>query len=58
MSETASDTIARIMKAQKRLYHVFAFDRSDPLLAANLTMSQLKVAAGPARCAPGRPGRT
>ena len=36
-------TINRIMRAQQRLYQVFAFDRSDPLLAANLTMSQLKV---------------
>jgi MarR family len=25
-----------------RMYHVFAFDRSDPLLATNLTMPQLK----------------
>jgi DNA-binding MarR family transcriptional regulator len=35
--------IARIMKAQERLAHHFAFDRSDPLLAANLTMPQLKI---------------
>jgi DNA-binding MarR family transcriptional regulator len=36
------NTIARIMRAQQRMYHAFAFDRSDPLLAANLTMPQLK----------------
>ena len=35
--------INRIMQTQQRLYQVFAFDRSDPLLAANLTMSQLKL---------------
>jgi DNA-binding MarR family transcriptional regulator len=36
------DTIARIMNGQMRMYQVFAFDRSDPLLATNLTMPQLK----------------
>jgi DNA-binding MarR family transcriptional regulator len=36
------NTIARIMRAQLRLYEHFAFDRSDPLIAANLTMPQLK----------------
>jgi len=36
------NTIARIMRAQVRMYHHFAFDRSDPLLTANLTMPQLK----------------
>jgi DNA-binding MarR family transcriptional regulator len=36
------DTIGRIMNGQMRMYHVFAFDRSDPLLATNLTMPQLK----------------
>jgi DNA-binding MarR family transcriptional regulator len=36
------DTIARIMDSQMRMYHIFAFDRSDPLLSANLTMPQLK----------------
>ena len=41
MSER-DNTIARIMRAQLRLYQHFAFDRSDPLLAANLTMPQLK----------------
>jgi DNA-binding MarR family transcriptional regulator len=35
--------IAEIMQVQQRLAHIFAFDRSDPLLAANLTMPQLKV---------------
>jgi DNA-binding MarR family transcriptional regulator len=35
--------IGRIMQAQLRLAHVLAFDRSDPLLTANLTMPQLKV---------------
>lgn len=41
MSER-DNTIARIMRAQLRLYHHFALDRSDPLLTANLTMPQLK----------------
>ena len=41
MSER-DNTIARIMRAQVRMYHHFAFDRSDPLLTANLTMPQLK----------------
>ena len=41
MSER-DNTIARIMRAQLRMYHHFAFDRSDPLLTANLTMPQLK----------------
>jgi DNA-binding MarR family transcriptional regulator len=36
------DTIARIMDSQMRMYHIFALDRSDPLLSANLTMPQLK----------------
>jgi DNA-binding MarR family transcriptional regulator len=36
------NTIARIMRAQLRLYHHFALDRSNPLIAANLTMPQLK----------------
>jgi DNA-binding MarR family transcriptional regulator len=36
------NTIARITRAQQRLLHHFAFDRSDPLIAANLTMPQLK----------------
>src|SRR5262245_6994850 len=30
------------MDGQMRMYQVFAFDRSDPLLASNLTMPQLK----------------
>src|SRR5262245_5515685 len=42
MSER-DQVIARIMKSQERLAHHFAFDRSDPLLAANLTMPQLKI---------------
>jgi DNA-binding MarR family transcriptional regulator len=37
------DAIERIMAARQRLTQVFAFDRCDPLLAANLTMPQLKV---------------
>ena len=41
MSER-DNAIARIMRAQLRLYQHFAFDRSDPLIAANLTMPQLK----------------
>jgi DNA-binding MarR family transcriptional regulator len=36
------NAIARIMRAQVRLYHLFALDRSNPLIAANLTMPQLK----------------
>jgi DNA-binding MarR family transcriptional regulator len=36
------DTIARIMNRQMRMYHLFAIDRSDPLLTTNLTMPQLK----------------
>jgi DNA-binding MarR family transcriptional regulator len=36
------NAIARIMRAQLRLYHHFALDRSNPLIAANLTMPQLK----------------
>jgi len=35
--------INRIMKAQQRMYQVLALDRSDPLLAVHLTMSQLKL---------------
>lgn len=35
--------IGRIMRSQEELAHVFALDRSSPLLAANLTMPQLKV---------------
>src|SRR6476659_5812258 len=35
--------ISRIMAAQEQLAYVFAFDRSDPLLSVNLTMSQLKI---------------
>jgi DNA-binding MarR family transcriptional regulator len=43
---TASGTdhaVARIMLARRDLTHLLAFARSGPLLAANLTMSQLKV---------------
>jgi DNA-binding MarR family transcriptional regulator len=43
MPSVRDETIARIMAAQERLAYVFAFDRSDPLLSANLTMSQLKI---------------
>ena len=35
--------IADIMGAQQRLQHLFAYDRSDPLFASQLTMSQLKI---------------
>jgi DNA-binding MarR family transcriptional regulator len=35
--------IGRIMRSQEELAHVFALDRSNPLLSANLTMPQLKV---------------
>lgn len=40
---SSAQLIGEIMQAQQRLAHVFAFNRSDPLLAANLTMPQLKV---------------
>ena len=39
----AADAIGRIMATQERLAYFFAFDRSDPILTANLTMSQLKI---------------
>jgi DNA-binding MarR family transcriptional regulator len=35
--------IAEIMGAQQRLQHLFAYDRSDPLFASHLTLSQLKI---------------
>ena len=35
--------IERIMLTQQRIAHLFAFDRSDPLLTANLTMPQFRV---------------
>ena len=35
--------IADIMAAQRRLQHVFAYDRSDPLFTSQLTLSQLKI---------------
>jgi DNA-binding MarR family transcriptional regulator len=35
--------IADIMQAQQRLQHLFAYDRSDPLFASQLTMPQLKI---------------
>lgn len=35
--------IADIMGAQQRLQHLFAYDRSDPLFASQLTMTQLKI---------------
>ncbi len=35
--------IADIMGAQQRLQHLFAYDRSDPLFASQLTMQQLKI---------------
>ena len=38
-----ADAVGRIMATQERLAYFFAFDRSDPLLTANLTMSQLKI---------------
>jgi len=36
-------TIARIMGARRRMAHLFAFTRSDPLLTANLTMPQFRL---------------
>jgi DNA-binding MarR family transcriptional regulator len=38
-----ADAVGRIMAAQEQLAYFFAFDRSDPILTANLTMSQLKI---------------
>jgi len=35
--------IADIMRAQFRLQNLFAYDRSDPLFASHLTLSQLKI---------------
>ena len=35
--------IARIMGARRRMAHLFAFIRSDPLLTANLTMPQFRL---------------
>lgn len=35
--------IARIMGARRRMAHLFAFSRSDPLLTANLTMPQFRL---------------
>jgi DNA-binding MarR family transcriptional regulator len=35
--------IADIIGAQQRLQHLFAYDRSDPLFASQLTMPQLKI---------------
>ncbi|OJF10368.1 hypothetical protein BG844_32520 [Couchioplanes caeruleus subsp. caeruleus] len=35
--------IADIVGAQQQLQHLFAYDRSDPLFASQLTMSQLKI---------------
>ena len=38
-----TEAITRIMKASREMAQVFAFERSTPLLAAHLTMPQLKV---------------
>jgi DNA-binding MarR family transcriptional regulator len=35
--------IADIMGAQRRLQHLFAYDRSDPIFSSHLTLSQLKI---------------
>ncbi|BCJ54465.1 MarR family transcriptional regulator [Actinoplanes sp. NBRC 14428] len=35
--------IADITDAQQQLQHLFAYDRSDPLFASQLTMPQLKI---------------
>jgi DNA-binding MarR family transcriptional regulator len=35
--------IARIMGARRRMAHLYAFTRSDPLLTANLTMPQFRL---------------
>ena len=44
MADEDSDRlIAQIMEAQRRLQHLFAHDRSNPLFDAHLTMPQLKI---------------
>ncbi len=45
MSDEAAraEAVGRIMTVHEQLAYFFAFDRSDPLLTANLTMSQLKI---------------
>ena len=35
--------IADIMEAQRRLQHLFAYDRADPLFSSHLTVSQLRI---------------
>ena len=40
--EPKAQAIERIMQSRRQMTHAFAFARSGPLLAANLTMSQLK----------------
>ena len=35
--------IADIIGAQRRLQHLFAYDRSDPLFSSHLTVSQLRI---------------
>ncbi|GAB1694138.1 MarR family winged helix-turn-helix transcriptional regulator [Krasilnikovia sp. M28-CT-15] len=35
--------IAEIMAAEQRMQHLFAYDRSDPLFASQLTLPQLKI---------------
>jgi DNA-binding MarR family transcriptional regulator len=40
---TKEQAVARIMAAQERMAHLFAMDRSNPLLSVNLTMPQLKI---------------
>jgi DNA-binding MarR family transcriptional regulator len=35
--------IAEIREAQRRLQHLFAYDRADPLFSSHLTVSQLRI---------------
>ena len=39
----SSQLIADIMEAQRRLQHLFAYDRADPLFSSHLTVSQLRI---------------
>ena len=43
VDEDREAVIGRIMAARRRMAHLFAFTRSDPLLTANLTMPQFRL---------------
>lgn len=38
-----SELVVDIMEAQRRLQHLFAYDRADPLFSSHLTVSQLRI---------------